>query len=298
MHLADCNETILQDRRHQGGLMIRLLMVLAVLLALASCKNIDSTPIFEDGRLNNIELDQLAGTYVDKESRLTLRRASSTTDLLSWSMVFKDKTGATGKAILSRIPGTKLYLTVLMDVEIRDKKGEVGPLPGNKMILMRRPTPTSLVVVKSPQDEFLDKMLKEIKAPAIEATLIKEYLTSRAAELNKLKENRFMVALSPRPAGTAGDGSASGASAKEAAAKQCRAKVKRRLLYCREFSELRSNGAAYWVECPGGSRSAKRACRGGRWESTFPSGNDPYYCDPETKVQRPTKDGVAKAVCR
>ena len=87
--------------------------------------------------------------------------------------------------------------------------------------------------------------------------------------------------------------------ARDRARQQCQAQISNRLLYYDEQVNFSGSSTTYVIDCPGGSRSEKRECRGWYNESTYPNvGFDPYYCDPQTDIKEATADQVIGQVCR
>ena len=162
--------------------LLRVLACFLALVLLSNCKEVDSTPVFDAGRLTSAELDALVGTYREEPANdatiLTVRRADAATDLLRFEW---GKERASGQAVVSRV-GTSDIFVALINME---SHGFVASNAGNSIILLKRSTPDRLEVLIG---DYLDPLYDGIEAithPQLEEAFILSYIEKNAAALER-----------------------------------------------------------------------------------------------------------------
>lgn len=162
--------------------LFRVLACFLALVLLSNCKEVDSTPVFDAGRLTSAELDALVGTYREEPANdatiLTVQRADAETDLLRFEW---GKERAPGQAVVSRV-GTSDIFVALINME---SHGFVASNAGNAIILLKRSTPDRLEVLIG---DYLDPLYAGIEAftdPQLEKAFILSYIENNAALLER-----------------------------------------------------------------------------------------------------------------
>lgn len=274
-----------------------------VMVVLTACKGVDSIPVFSDGRLTVQTLNAISGRYATREQSVQVQRASTETDLLSWVWYDEEaqRTMGHGNAVVSHVPSSNLMLALLLDVELSFEDGGVaGGAGANYIAFIRRDGPDQYRFIGVKETSFLSRMIDAVSDPAMQERLILDYATDHAAHIASMNGVDYVRQYdTPQAAPAAPSGPSAAEVARDRARQQCRSQVAERLLYCDEEVNFSGFSTTYVIDCPGGSRSEKRECRGWYNESTYPAvGFDPYYCDPQTDIKGATADQVIGQVCQ
>lgn len=281
----------------------KMMFVGLAMVVVAACKGVDSTPVFSDGRLTVQGLNAISGRYVAPRQSVQVQRASTETDLLSWVWYDDDgqRTMGQGNAVVSRVPSSNLMLALLLDAELSFEDGETaGGAGANYIAFIRKDGPDRYRFIGVSEASFLSNMIDAVSDPAEQERLILDYATAHAGHIaSKNGVDYVRQNDSPQAAPVAPSGPSAAEVARDRARQQCRSQVADRLLYCDEQVNFSGSSTTYVIDCPGGSRSEKRECRGWYNESTYPAvGFDPYYCDPQTDIKGATADQVIGQVCQ